>query len=180
MPQRHRDTEDFWRRDRVAAFCHEGTGPWFRKLIAGKRQSHHLRQNTSGTARAFTRRMEEQLDPVTSRIIGCAITLHRFLGPGLLESVYHTGLAIELARAEIPFETKRRIAITYHGVPLGEFEPDFIVQNEVVVEVKSASAHDRVFDAQVLTYLRLTGLRTGLLLNFGRPVLKDGIKRFRL
>jgi hypothetical protein len=70
--------------------------------------------------------MEEQPDPVTSRIIGCAITLHRFLGPGLLESVYHTGLAIEFAR------------------------------------------------------LRLTGLRTGLLLNFGRPVLKDGIKRFRL
>jgi len=88
--------------------------------------------------------------------------------------------AIELACAEIPFETKRRLTITYHGVPLGDFEPDFIVENQVVVEVKSASAHDRVFDAQVLTYLRLTGLRTGLLLNFGRPVLKDGIKRFRL
>lgn len=57
---------------------------------------------------------------------------------------------------------------------------DFIVQNEVVVEVKSASSHDRVFDAQVLTYMRLTGLRTGLLLNFGRPVLKDGLKRFKL
>jgi GxxExxY protein len=109
-----------------------------------------------------------------------ARTLHRFLGPGLLESVYHTGLAIEMGEAKIPFESKRRIEIAYHSVKLGEFEPDFIVENEVVVEVKSASAHDRVFDAQILTYLRLTGLRTGLLLNFGRPVLKDGIKRFRL
>ena len=124
--------------------------------------------------------MDEPVDPVTARIIGCAITLHRFLGPGLVESVYHVGLAIEMGRAQIPFESKRRIEIAYHGVKLGEFEPDFIVENEVVVEVKSASAHDRVFDAQVLTYLRLTGLRTGLLLNFGRPVLKDGIKRFRL
>ena len=124
--------------------------------------------------------MDEQLDPVTARIIGCAITIHRFLGPGLLESVYHTGLAIEMGRAQIPFESKKRIEIAYQGVTLGEFEPDFIVENEVVVEVKSAAGHDRVFDAQVLTYLRLTGLRTGLLLNFGRPVLKDGIKRFRL
>ena len=124
--------------------------------------------------------MDEPLDPVTSRIIGCAITLHRFLGPGLLESVYHTGLAVELSRAQIPFESKRRLEIEYHGYKLGEFYPDFIVENKVVVEVKSASSHDRVFDAQVLTYLRLTGLRTGLLLNFGRPVLKDGIKRFRL
>ena len=124
--------------------------------------------------------MDDELDPVTSRIIGCAIQVHRFLGPGLLESVYQTALAIELRHAQIQFESKRRITITYRGVRLGGFEPDFIVENQVVVEVKSASAHDRVFDAQVLTYLRLTGLRTGLLLNFGRPVLKDGIKRLAL
>ena len=124
--------------------------------------------------------MDEQLDPVTSRIIGCAIQLHRFLGPGLLESVYQRGLAIEFTHARIPFDSRRRINITYRGEKLGDFEPDFIVEDQVVVEVKSASAHDRVFDAQVLTYLRLTGLRTGLLLNFGRPVLKDGLKRFAL
>ena len=118
--------------------------------------------------------------PVTSRIIGCAIQVHRSLGPGLLESVYQRGLAIEFAYAQIPFDSRRRVSVNYRGEKLGDFEPDFIVEDQVVVEVKSASAHDRVFDAQVLTYLRLTGLRAGLLLNFGRPVLKDGIKRFVL
>jgi len=124
--------------------------------------------------------MDEQPDPHTKRVIGAAIAVHRFLGPGLLESVYRTALAIEMEREGIGFERERTIYITYHGKPIGEFRPDFIVQNTVIVEVKSASAHDRVFDAQVLTYLRLTGLRIGLLLNFGRPVLKDGIKRFAL
>lgn len=124
--------------------------------------------------------MEEPLDPLTARIIGCAIQVHRALGPGLLESVYQRALAIEFVHGAILFESKRRIPVTYRGEKLGDFEPDFIVEDKVVLEVKSASAHDRVFDAQVLTYLRLTGLRTGLLLNFGRPVLKDGIKRFAL
>ena len=124
--------------------------------------------------------VEEQRDPLTERIIRCAINVHRFLGPGLLESVYRTALAIELELNEIAFERERVISVTYRGRVIGDFRPDFIVQNQIVVEVKSVSAHDHVFDAQVLTYLRLTGLRTGLLLNFGRPVLKDGIKRFIL
>ena len=124
--------------------------------------------------------MEDQLDPITRRVIGAAIAVHRFLGPGLLESVYRNALAIEMECGGIEFERERVIKVAYHGRSIGEFHPDFIIQNTVVVEVKSASAHDRVFDAQVLTYLRLTGLRTGLLLNFGRPVLKDGIKRFVL
>jgi GxxExxY protein len=124
--------------------------------------------------------MEEELDPLTKRIIGCAIALHRHIGPGLLESVYQTGLGIEMRFQEIAFEKEKSIDVTYRGFALGELRPDFIVQNEVVVEVKCASSHDRVFDAQVLTYLRLTGLRKGLLLNFGRPTLKDGIKRFAL
>lgn len=89
-------------------------------------------------------------------------------------------MAIELDLDGLPFERERGVHVLYRGRVLGKFHPDFIVQNEVVVEVKSVSAHDRVFDAQVLTYLRLTGLRKGLLLNFGRPTLKDGIKRFAL
>jgi GxxExxY protein len=124
--------------------------------------------------------MEEQLDPLTRRVIGCAIAVHRYLGPGLLESVYRTALAIEMELDGISFDRERLVAVMYRGKKLGEFHPDFIVQDEVVVEVKSVSTHDRVFDAQVLTYLRLTGLKKGLLLNFGRPVLKDGIKRFVL
>ena len=124
--------------------------------------------------------MEDNLDRQTGRIIACAIELHRFLGPGLLESIYRRGLAVEFESRHIRFDRERRIAVTYRGIGLGEFHPDFIVENEVVVEVKSASAHDRVFDAQVLTYMRLTGMKKGLLLNFGRPVLKEGLKRFVL
>jgi GxxExxY protein len=135
---------------------------------------------SGGTAHAAFDVMDEELDPLTRRIIGCAIEVHRFLGPGLLESIYRSGLAVELRHSGLAFDRERRIGITYRGVMLGEFHPDFVVQDEVIVEVKSASAHDRVFDAQVLTYMRLTGHRTGLLLNFGRPVLKDGLKRFRL
>lgn len=124
--------------------------------------------------------MEEQLDPLTRRIIGCAIAVHRYLGPGLLESVYRNALGIEMQFDLLPFERERVVDVTYRGRRLGEFRPDFVVQSEVIVEVKSVSTHDRVFDAQVLTYMRLTGLKKGLLLNFGRPVLKDGIKRFVL
>ena len=123
---------------------------------------------------------QEPLDPLTRRVIGCAIIAHRFLGPGLLESVYRNALAIEFEIEGLQFERERSVDVLYRGRLLGAFHPDFIVQNEVVVEVKAVSAHDRVFDAQVLTYLRLTGLHKGLLLNFGRPTLKDGIKRFAL
>ena len=105
------------------------------KIDRGDTGQFAFAPKTRGTAHAFVYRMEEQPDPVTSRIIGCAITLHRFLGPGLLESVYHIGLAVELARAQIPFESKRHMTITYHDVPLGEFVPDFIVENQVIVEV---------------------------------------------
>ena len=124
--------------------------------------------------------MEDDLDPQTGRIIRCAIEVHRHLGPGLLESLCCNGLAAEFAHRGVCFNRKRRIEVLYRGQILGEFFPDFIVEDEVVVEVKSASAHDRVFDAQVLTYMRLTGLKKGLLLNFGRPVLKEGLKRFVL
>jgi GxxExxY protein len=118
--------------------------------------------------------------PLQGESSDAQIEIHRFLGPGLLESIYRRGLAVELKHEGLAFERERQIGVTSRGVMLGEFHPDFIVEEEVVVEVKSASAHDRVFDAQVLTYMRLTGRKTGLLLNFGRPVLKDGLKRFKL
>jgi GxxExxY protein len=119
-------------------------------------------------------------DPLTERIIGCAIELHRFLGPGLLERIYKTGMAIELEHHRIPFELERHISVTYRGSRLGDYYADLIVANEVIVEVKCVARHDPVFEAQILSYMRLTGLRKGLLLNFGRPVLKDGIQRFAL
>lgn len=117
---------------------------------------------------------------LTERIIGCAIEVHRQLGPGLLESTYQTAMGLELAFNQIQFECERQIPVEYRGVKIGVYRPDLIVQNEVVVEVKSVLTYDPVFAAQILTYLKVTGLHTGLLLNFNRPVLKDGIKRFVL
>jgi GxxExxY protein len=117
---------------------------------------------------------------LTQKIIGCAIEVHRSLGPGLLEAPYVAALAIELAHNKLQFERQRKIPLQYRGASIGDYKIDLIVENRVVVEVKSALRDEAVFTAQVLTYLRITGLRVGLLLNFNKGVLKDGIKRFVL
>ena len=119
----------------------------------------------------------EERDPLTERIIGCAIEVHRDLGAGLLESVYETALCIELANARIRFERQRVIPLVYKDTQVGDYRPDLIVENEVVVEIKSVLRFEPVFVAQMLTYLRITQLRRGLILNFNKEVLKAGIKR---
>ena len=122
----------------------------------------------------------EESEPLTERIIGCAIEVHRQLGPGLLESAYQSAMSIELEFARLRFEREKTFPVEYRGIKIGFYRPDLIVQNEVVVEVKCVANYEPVFTAQMLTYLRVTGIKTGLLLNFNRPVLKDGIKRFAL
>ena len=97
-----------------------------------------------------------------------------------LEKVYHKGLCVEFDFNHIKYEYQRHIPVSHRGVIVGEFYPDFIVENEVVVEIKCTSANEPFFDAQTLSYMRLTKAKKALLLNFGRPVLKDGIKRFVL
>lgn len=114
---------------------------------------------------------------VTDRIIGCAIRVHRTLGAGLLENAYHTALCVELAHDGILFERERLVPLEYRGVRVGDYRPDLIVEHTVVVEIKSVLRFEPVFTAQMLTYLRITGLRVGLLLNFNRAVLRDGIRR---
>lgn len=124
--------------------------------------------------------MDNEPDPLTERIIGCAIEVHRHLGAGLLESAYETALCIELAKASLRFERQRSVPLYYGDVVVGEYRPDLIVTNQVVVEVKSVLKFEPVFVAQMLTYLRITGLRRGLILNFNRSVMKAGIKRISL
>ena len=114
---------------------------------------------------------------VSDSVIGAAIDVHRHLGPGLLESVYLTCLCVQLAHNGIRFERERRIPMEYLGVHVGDYIPDLIVENTVVVEVKSVSHLEPVFTAQVITYLRITKLRVGLLLNFNVPKLVNGLKR---
>lgn len=112
----------------------------------------------------------------TAKIIGCAIEVHKRLGPGLLEHVYQVALAEELRKSGIQFRREPTIDVKIDGRALGAYRPDFIVEGMVVAEVKSV-AHDPVFTAQILTYLRLTGLHVGLILSFNHPLMKDGIRR---
>lgn len=122
----------------------------------------------------------EPRDPLTERIIGCAIEVHRHMGAGLLEKPYTLAMCVELASQSINFERERLVPLTYKGIRVGEYRPDLIVEGQVVVEVKSVLHLEPVFTAQMLTYLRITNIRTGLILNFNRPVLREGIKRFVL
>ncbi len=119
-------------------------------------------------------------DQLTQRIIGCAIDVHQELGPGLLESVYELAMAIELEFQKMGFRQQVIVPIQYRGRLIGEHRIDLIVENAVIVELKSVERFDRVFEAQILTYLRLTNLKTGLLINFNSRMLHEGVKRFVL
>lgn len=120
----------------------------------------------------------DYLERLRYRVIGRAIEVHRRLGPGLLESAYRDALAIELSLAGFEFEKERRVAIDYRGMPVGTgFRLDIVVERQLVVEVKSVQDLHRLHSAQVLTYLKLGGFPTGLLINFNVIVLKHGVKR---
>lgn len=116
----------------------------------------------------------------TERIIKCAIAVHRELGPGLLENVYEEAMDIECTMDGLDIQRQLKIPVLYRGKTIGEYKPDIIVNNLVVVEIKSVERFDPVFEAQVLTYLKTTGKRVGLLINFNSRLVKDGIKRFVL
>jgi GxxExxY protein len=119
-------------------------------------------------------------DPLTERIIACGIEVHRHLGPGLLEAPYRAAMCVELTAHGLTVKREHAFPVVYRGKRIGELRPDLIVESQVVVEIKSVERYDPVFAAQVLTYLRITGLHIGLLMNFNRPLLKDGISRFAL
>jgi len=120
-------------------------------------------------------------DPLTERIIGCAIAVHRGLGPGLLESAYEQCLARELALNQISFRLQVALPVRYAGVDLDcGYRIDILVDDRVVLELKAVERLLPLHYAQVLTYMRLAGAETGLLLNFNTPRLVDGIRRFKL
>ena len=118
---------------------------------------------------------------LTDAIIGSAITVHRELGPGLLESVYEKCLAFELADRELSVTTQKEIPVRYKNLTFDcSFRADLIVENKVLIELKSIDQLTAIHTSQVITYLKLTGLRTALLINFNVPVLKTGLKRISL
>lgn len=118
---------------------------------------------------------------LTRSIIGAAITVHKQVGPGLLESAYQACLAREFVLQGIPFEQEKSLPVEYKGVLLEcGYRLDFLVGGSVVVELKTVEALGKIHEAQLLTYMRLTGSRIGLLINFNVPVLRNGIKRMVL
>jgi GxxExxY protein len=120
----------------------------------------------------------EQRDPLTEKIIGCAIEVHRQLGPGLLEATYESALAIEFGLQNLQFQRQVAFPISYKGRVIGEHRLDLLVEKMVILELKSVERHDPIFEAQTLTYLKISGLRRALLINFNSRLLKEGIKRF--
>ena len=114
---------------------------------------------------------------LTQQVLKAAIEAHRHLGPGLLESVYESALCLELTAAGLSFKRQIGVPLYYKGVLLSEHRPDLVVDDSVIVEVKAVERLERIHTAQVLTYLRVTGLRVGLVLNFNSVVLTQGIRR---
>lgn len=119
----------------------------------------------------------DDINVVAVATIGAALAVHRQLGPGFLESIYSKALCIELAARSLPFEKEKSIEVVYRGVPIRGQRIDLIVGGQVVVEVKAVSAIEPIHVAQLVSYLRTTELRLGLLINFHERLLKDGIRR---
>jgi len=122
-----------------------------------------------------------QFDSLSNKVIGCAIEVHKTLGPGLLESTYEHCLAHELSIAGFSFARQKSLPVNYKGTALEcGYRLDFLVENKLIVELKSVDKLQRIHEAQILTYMRLSHLNVGLLINFNEIMLKNGIKRFVL
>ena len=118
-------------------------------------------------------------DQLTELIIGCGIKVHEQFGPGLFESVYSQCFVIELREAGLQVQVAPRIPLVYCGIELEAiFQPDLVIEDTVVVEIKAVERLPPVYHAQLLTYLKLTGCPVGLLMNFHVSYLKNGIRRF--
>jgi GxxExxY protein len=109
-------------------------------------------------------------EEITEQIINAAHTVHNKLGYGFLEKIYHNSLVIELRKRNLFVEPEKPIKVNYDKQTVGEFFADIVVDNKVIVEVKAADRHNPVFEAQLLNYLRATGLEVGLIINFGTSV----------
>ncbi len=118
-----------------------------------------------------------EVDQLANSVIGAAIEVHRALGPGYLEKVYEEALAVEFQLQGIPFARQHPVAVVYKGHSCGEGKLDFLVGGVLVVELKTVEQFAEIHRAQVISYLKVTGLDLGLLINFHVPILKDGVKR---
>ena len=122
-----------------------------------------------------------KFDALSNRVIGCAIAVHRELGPGLLESTYEQCLAYELGQEGIPFRLQHPLPVKYKEVQLDcGYRVDVLVNDELILELKSVDIVSGIHEAQLLAYMKLAQIKTGLLINFNVVLLKSGIQRFVL
>lgn len=122
--------------------------------------------------------MNTEIDKLSNAIIGAAIEVHRELGQGLLESIYEESLCHELDLLNISYNRQKHLPFIYKGTKMSSyFRIDLLVENQIIVEVKSSSNLIEVYSAQLLSYLKLSDKKLGLLLNFNVPLMKQGIKR---
>lgn len=124
--------------------------------------------------------LDEKIEVLANKTIGAALEVHRILGPGYLENVYEGALARELALRQIPFESQKALAINYKGHPIGEGRLDLLIDKVLIIELKAVENLIPIHNAQLLSYLKITGLQLGLLINFNVTSLRNGIKRIIL
>lgn len=124
--------------------------------------------------------LSDEAEEAMSATIGCAIAVHRALGPGFLESIYKKAMLIELNANGISYESEKAVTVNYRNVPIQGQRIDLVVRGLIVVELKAVKHFDDVHRSQVISYLKTTGLRGGLLINFRVPVLKAGLHRIVL
>jgi GxxExxY protein len=124
--------------------------------------------------------MEEAAERASKAVIGAAIEVHRALGPGYLESVYEEALAVELRLRGVSFQRQLEFALNYKGSPIGTGRLDFLVESCLIVELKAVEALGAIHTAQAISYLKATGHRLALIINFNVPMLTHGIRRVAL
>lgn len=124
--------------------------------------------------------LDQKTEGLAKQIIGCAIEVHREIGPGYLESIYENAMAVEFTHRGIAFERQVPVEVQYKGVNVGQGRIDLLVAGAVILELKTVERLAPIHQAQVIAYLKATGLQLGLLINFNTDVLKDGIRRIVL
>ena len=143
-----------------------------------RKSNSYSKNSVNSVVRISTK--EFPMKEVTERIIACALEVHSTLGPGLLESIYEEALAHEFTLRGVSYEKQKEVNLKFKGKEIGKHRIDFLVENGVVLELKAVESMHKIFEAQILTYLRATNKRVGLLINFNVERLKDGIKRLIL
>lgn len=128
----------------------------------------------------LVREPSSRVNDLARQVIGAAIEVHRILGPGFLESVYEEALAIEFDLRGIPYERQKPIALMFKGKVVGDSRLDFLVDKELVVELKTVESINPIYPAKVIHYLKMSDLELGLIINFHVVLLKDGVKRIVL